>query len=724
LEHLVPLTIRHGTMIALVAIPQLIVVAAWIASARIKQRLRRRVRAAMEFVDKPDADAPDPADGELIVAVGRLTGTQGGKPVPQGTELLDARGDTPVELDSLLCIARPGGRVLLVGQYRVLVGAREGLPIGKGRRVLRAGDKVIVTGRFSREPPIDSTYREAAPRAAIIPSYDVLEIAFDGMPGVIGLSWPSIVRGIFAGALLWVFIFIAGAFVALESARGVASERNMVRLASFAYTSPLTHRKAEGLLRSRVSLDDERDTNFAERWAAIEAFLDGNGECLGALDNLRARGRLEDEARMGLACGGVGSRRRAADAYGLMGEFALAAKVLHAAPPLEGRRVNVPDARLDIRNALVTGDLAGAAALLRRHDHPSLTPVMQECVALSLEARAGSTLSRAELSSRTRSHWTCALLQADLLDGPERLTMLKELDHKLRPSMARPFFYALLVEVDPANGKLEFRFYDPAPLLNAPAEAIGRGYVRAIEMSALERIEAMADVSYWAQETRVGLQAELGMFAASVGEEAESIKLVDRAIQGMPTNHERAVDVRRLAATLSVRFCDPRALKHIEELERMGRFANSGYLRSALSVRAGEGIEHDYYAMYVGPNEVVEATRRGNGEGVLRYAYPENLLRHLIVVGPRIQTGRRELIDKVRWYDPDCLGIPCPLEYLAGQAATRALILSHLRASDVGRGDDQRMLAERARKLREPLWKRDIAMAMVLVDQPYPIDWW
>ena len=106
--------------------------------------------------------------------------------------------------------------------------------------------------------------------------------------------------------------------------------------------------------------------------------------------------------------------------------------------------------RLRFRMALVTGDLALAAALLRRHGYPSpsLTPVMQTCLAFSLEARAGSVLSRAELSWRASEHWTCALLQADLLDGPERLTMLENLPFELR---AEPFFRALRVEVDPAE---------------------------------------------------------------------------------------------------------------------------------------------------------------------------------------------------------------------------------------------------------------------------------
>jgi hypothetical protein len=240
-------------------------------------------------------------------------------------------------------------------------------------------------------------------------------------------------------------------------------------------------------------------------------------------------------------------------------------------------------------------------------------------------------------------------------------------------------------------------------------------------MSTLARMEALTDGPENRPEQRANLQAALGLFAAMVGDEPESIRFVDLAVKSLPPDHARIADVQRLRAALAVRVNDPQAHEYVEQLEALGDVQtemNIGFLRGAVAVRAGEGSAKDYYAINIDPDKFVDTIRWSSGEAVLRETPPLGLLRHLIIVAPRLKTDRDALVDKMRWYDPQCLDIPCSLEYLASEAATRALVLRHLRAGEIGRGEDQRVLEERARKLREPLLRRDIALVLALLEWP------
>lgn len=747
---LVPWPIRHPSLALLVLLVILVTVFAFVWAILLRHRLRRRAASELRFLDEPSLHNAKAKDEAIAVVRGRLVGVRDGKPVAIGTVVLDAKGMQPVSSDCALSLERSQGRILLLGPFSVLVGSQEGFPVGFGRRVLHAGDEVVISGRWAVEQTGTTNYRDVATLESILPSLDNLELAYAGTPKALGLAEMTLVRALSWGAFFWALALTAGAVGVLEGARSMASERDKIRLASFAYLSPFLQSKVRSFLLDQAPRMLVRDSELSAQWAAIESHFDENHECVGALDNLRNSGKLEDEAGLGVQCGGLASKRRAAEAWMHLGEFAKAAEVLRDAPPSKESVRWGPDKRLDLRVALVTGDFMGAAKLLRTYGHPSFSPIVQSCVAMALEARGGSFLAKEQLASSVEKHWSCALLQADLLDGEKRLALLRNLPTRIRSERTREFFVALQLEADPTGFRdlpeeepvmrtkgtsVPFQFvrntdthsipaYEERPTLDGPMNTRNGGYLRAVTASALERLDKREDRAalwFYAATWRI----ELSGFFANVGDESKCLPFLDEAIRLIPYAQENLPYVKRLRAALALRLGAPDAKKSIDELGRGSRLPSSDFLRAALDVHQGEGFSRGaYYADYMGAIELDDATRRGDGEAVLRLTVPQRLIRHLIVAGALIRTGRETLIDKMRYYDPECQEIPCPLEYLADQAATRALVLRHLRAAEIGRGGDQQALEERARKLREPLLRRDIAMPMFLMDQPYSVDWW
>ncbi len=746
---LVPWPIRHPSLALLALFVFLVVVFSFVWAIYLRYRLRRRAASELRFLDEPSLHNAKAKDEALAVVRGRLVGVRNGKPVPVGTVVLDAVGMKPVSSDCALSLERPQGRILLLGPFSVLAGSSEGFPVGLGRRVLHAGDEVVIGGRWAVEQAGTTNYRDVATLESILPSLDNLELAYAGPPKALGLAEWAVARGMGWGAFFWAFALTVGAVGALDGARAAISERNKIRLASFAYLSPFLRSNVGTFLHDQAGRWVSREADLSEQWAAIESHLDENHECLGALDSLRIGGKLEDEARIGVICGGVSSKRRAADAYVHLGEFAKASEVLRDAPPSKETIRWSPDQRLDMRVALMTGDFMNAAKLLQTYGHPSFSPIIQSCVVMALEARGGSFLARERLASKAEAHWTCALLQADLLDGEKRTTFLRNLPKELRRERAKEFFRALQLEVNPEGfpdppedesvehkkgEKILFQFerssdkhsipaYEERPVLDAPMNTRGLGYLRAVELSALERLDKREDrAALWFHAATLRIQ--MGSFFAATGDETKCLPLLDEAIQLIPKGEENLPYVKRLRAAFALRLNSPDAKKSVQDLEFGRRYPSSGFLSAAIDLRNGETAAQAYYGDYVGPDELQEATFRGDGEAILRLVVPQRLVRHLIVTGSRIRTGRTALIDKMRFYDPECQDTPCPLEYLAEQAAIRALVLRYLRAGELDRGADQQALEERARKLREPLLRRDIAVPMVLLDQPYKIDWW
>lgn len=746
---LVPWPIRHPSIALLGLFVILVVGFSFVWAILLRHRLRRRAASELRFLDEPSLHNAKAKDEAIAVVRGRLVGVRDGKPVAIGTVVLDAKGMQPVSSDCALSLERAQGRILLLGPFSVLVGSQEGFPVGVGQRVLHAGDEVVISGRWAVEQAGTTNYRDVATLESILPSLDNLELAYAGTPKALGLAEWSIARGMGWGAFFWALALTAGAVGALEGARSMASERDKIRLASFAYLSPFLQSKVRLFLLDQAPRMLVRDAELSAQWAAIESHFDENHECVGALDNLRNSGKLEDETGLGVQCGGLASKRRAADALVHLGEFGKAAEVLRDAPPTKEAIRWSPDQRLDMRVALVNGDFMGAAKLLRTYGHPSFSPIVQACVVMALEARGGSFLAKEQLASSIEKHWSCALLQADLLDGEKRLAMLRNLPTRIRSERTREFFVALQLEADPTGFRdlpeeesvirtkgtsVPFQFvrntdthsipaYEERPMFDGPMNTRNSGYLRAVTISALERLDKREDrdsLWFYAATWRI----ELGGFLANVGDESKCLPFLDEAIRLIPHAQENRPYVKRLRAALALRLDAPDAKKSIDELQFGPRFPSPGFLNAAVEVHRGEGSAQAYYADYMGPSELAEATLRGDGEAILRFTVPQRLIRHLIVAGARIRTGRETLVDKMRYYDPECQEIPCPLEYLAAHAATRALVLRHLRAAEIGRGEDQRTLEERARKLREPLLRRDIAMPMFLMDQPYSVDWW
>lgn len=730
LRELVPFAVRHGTAIWASAIPLLFAVSVSLAHRSLRARLGRRAKEALADLDKPDPEAGEALDGALVAVKGRLAAERGGKPVAAGEPLLSSVGDAVVSGDGPMLLERRHGRVALVGPHRILVGSREGFPVGKGRRVLCSGDDVVVSGRFASGAPGDSTYRAASPIASIVPAGNELELAAARPPQPMALRRRALAIGSAAAVAVWVLSFVGGALWARSAAlAAIDAEERRFTLASLACASPVTRGSAKKLLLDTASRWVPRDDGLAERWAAAESFFDEAGDCLGALENRHHDGRIEEEARLGVLCGGPGSKRRAAQALLLLGEFAEAAELLRAAPPLDAPREGAPDVRLDIRAALFTGDLAGAAALIRRHGHPKLTAEMQNCVALGLEARAGNAAARVELRARASGHWTCKLLHADLLDGAERIAFLDTLDQPLLQRIPGRFFALLGEEADPrrVSGWMAYRLPELPPLLGAPSRDEGLDPLRAVRASTLVRMNAMAEVSKPYRRTRAFVAIEHAMFAVHVGDDAEGLRLVERAMadyeQSMSAEDEwdpYICQMRLFAATLTFRIGDPKAESYLRAAtDDKKNHCDVQWVRGAFAVRAGEGGGAAYYASTNATEQLADAIIRGQAADVLAASQEDMLLSHLVVAAPRIESGHYAVIERLRWYEPACDSATCHLEFLASQAAVRALVFSRL-----GAHEEAFIMAERARNLRGPLSRRDISLAMALVENPTPLEWW
>jgi hypothetical protein len=735
-DHLVPWTIRHGTAIWVAAIPVLLVVCVSVVALVLRARMRRKAREALTDIDRPEPNAPDAAEGALVVVVGRLGADRAGKPVAAGVVLLATNGDEKAEFDGTLFLERQRGRLALVGPFQILVGARESFPVRQGRRLLHVGDEILVSGRWSSGAPGDTTYRAASATASIVPAADVLDIASLAEPEPIGLRLYAAQLGALAAVVLWGLVFIGGASGALLSAYGQPrqAEARMFTLASLAYASPITQRRAGTLLLMTAAHSNPRETPLSERWAAAESSIGEEGECLGVLENLRATGRLEDEARIGVRCGGPGSRRRGAEAHLLNGEFAAAAEILRETGPLEVARDGVPDARLDVRVALFTGDLVRAAALLRKFGHPILKPEVQNCVALGLEARAGNAVSRMELRTRAGGHWTCSLLHTDLLEGQERVAFIDTLGSHLLTRLPGRFFAFLRAEADPPSMIYVRLVHDDAlELFGAPEERGELDPLRAVRVSVLKGLDAIADPSPSVRDARVNLGLDHAIWAAYVGDEAESMRRLDlvhadsaRAYAERGEIYEGLyLTVLRTRAAIAVRFAHPKAIEYAKDAGRVNRFLTDWQpLMGALAVRENEGGVEWFYDRFHTSPKLAQAISSGDASQVLEASPRSELLTNLVIAAPRLTRGRPDVAQHLRWYDIGCASSTCRVEHLAAQAAVRALILSHMRMYEDGFEEYTRVLTERARRLREPPLRRDIAIATVLVENPYPMDWW
>lgn len=766
-----PLSIRYPSLALLALFVVLIAFSAFPCALLLRYKLRKRAASELRFLDEPPLHEAKANDDAIAVVRGRLVGVRDDKPIAHGTVVLDAKGTELVSSDCALKLNHPEGQIELVGPISILVGSQEGFPVGAGRRVLLAGDEVVVCGRWVVKQAGMSDYRGSNP-----PRLNQLQIGYVGAPKTFGLAKATLMRVPLWGAFLCAFALTAGASGALKGAHSITSERNKIRLACFAYVSPFLQSKARSFLLDRAWHMHGQGSELQAQMAAIESHLDENHDCFQVLTILRDDGLLEEEAQLGVQCAGIVSKRRAAEAWLHLGEFSKAAQVLRDAP------LDAPPEwgilPLYLRVALATGDFLGAAKLLRTYGRAHFSPKALSCVADVLEARGGSVLAREQLASNVKEHWVCAVLQADLLDGEERLAMLRNLPKRFYPENARELFLALQFEAEPegfkdppepevqsqakgqkepiesarATDKRSIPAYEERAIFDGPRNPRHEGYdewrnppkrhyIPAVTISALERLDKRDDrAKYWfyAATWRIAL----GSFLAQVGDEAKSLPLLDEAIRLIPKEEENLPHVKRLRAALALRLDAPDAKESIHALELDSRLPSSAFLRSALEAHLGEGLAGAYYADHKESEKLADATSKGDGEAILEFVEPRRLIRHLIVAGTRIHSGREILVDTMRYYKPDCQpwdgeaildfdygmavydGPTCErvqytLEYLAANAAARALALRHLRATEMGRGADLHALEERARKLREPLLRRDIAVPLFLLELSY-----
>lgn len=767
-----PLSIRYPSLALLALFVVLVAFSAVPCAILLRYKLRKRAASGLRFLDEPTLHNAKANDDAIAVVRGRLVGVRDDKPVAHGTVVLDAKGTEFVSSDCALRLERPEGQIVLVGPISMLVGSHEGFPVGAGRRVLLAGDEVVVCGRWVVKQAGMSDYR-----GSNLPRLNHLQLAYVGAPKTLGLAKATLMRALLCGAFLYAFALTAGASGALKGAHSITSERDKIRLACFAYVSPFLQSKARLFLLDRAWHMQGQGSELRAQMAVLESHLDENHDCLGVLTSVHDDGRLEEEAQLGVRCAGIVSKRRAAEAWLHLGEFSKAAEVLRDAPPERGGLAQRGSLALYVRVALTTGDLLGAAKLLRTYRHARVSPVALSCVADALEARGGSILAREQLASSVKEHWVCALLQADLLDGEKRLAMLRNLPNRLRPENVRELFVALQFEAEPegfkdlpepevqsqakgqkeplesarATDKRSIPAYEERATFDGPRKIFEEGYDRlrytpqkeyipAVAISALERLDKRDDrAKFWfyAATWRIAL----GSFLAQVGDEAKCLPLLDEAIRLIPKEEENLPHVKRLRAAFALRLDAPDAKESIHALELDSRLPSSAFLRSALEAHLGEGFAGAYYADHKESEKLADATNKGDGEAILEFVEPHRLIRHLIVAGTRIHSRREILVDRMRYYIPNCRpwdGTPphdfdawiyahrpqCEwveytLEYLAANAAAHALALRHLRAAEIGRGADLHALEERARKLREPLLRRDIAVPLFLLERSY-----
>lgn len=694
--------------------------------ALIQRRLRRRARSELRFIAEPLPEKKHPNDGDLVVMRGRLVGIRQDKPLPSGTALLDANGARPVHLDVGLSLERGKEHVALVGPYQVLLGAREGLPSGEGRRLLRVGDDVLVSGRWSVQKIETATYRDVVVKGAIVPSVDDLEIAFVGTPIAIGLPEASIVKGLAWGAFFWAVSITAGAYTALEFAYKMDSEFQVLPVASFVYVSPLLRSNAETFVRDHAGLLHVRDFDSALRWAAIESFLDPDHECLKTLENLRQTGRIEIEAQLGQRCEGQLSKRRAAEALVYLGEFGKAAEILQKNPPTVKSIRSNPDTALDVLVAVVTKDWSQAAKLIRIHRHPGMAPPEEECLALGLEARGGSFLSRDKLKSKAKTHLTCAVLEADLLEKNERLAFIKQipeemLDDGSKYLREKPILRRLQAESDPRRHS--FAYIEPSPRRMFALLFNPRAFdaTPAIGLRAVENFEAMDPSLPESAGEQAKLEVSLAQFFAMTGDDSEAIRLFDRGLRRFLPNDSSYMDAAVSRAAIAVRSDDPKASEYIAETEAIEKLRyqdSSAYLRWAHEMRKGAWPENSQtFNQELASRESFEALLKGSGKDLLAHCPPGELVDRVLLAGRRIKTDRELLFDKIQYYDLQCSVLLCPLEYLAHHAAMRALALRQLRPEEIGKDADVRALEERARKLRAPLLQRELAVILYLIEK-------
>lgn len=721
-----PWTLRHPNAALALLLVALVVGFTALWSALIQKRLRRRAHATLRFLDEPFPEAKQPNDGQLVVMRGRLCGLRQDKQSPLGTPLLDARGDKAVHLEFGLTLERGKDRIALVGPYQVLLGAREGSPAGAGRRLLRVGDEVLVAGRWSVQKVETTTYRDVVVKGAVVPSVDALEIAFVGTPLALGLAEGALAKGLAWGAFFWAALMSFGAYAALEIGYALNTDAHVIPVAQFVYMSPFLRSNAARFVREHAPLLHPRDFASATQWAAIEAFLDPDHECLKTLDNLRQTGRIETEAKLGHLCGGTQSKRRAADAWVHLGEFEKAAEILQTCPPPANPPPDNPDVALDILVAVVSKDWSKAAKLLRTHGHPAMAPAEEDCLALSLEARSGSFLSRDKLKSKAKTNLNCAVLEADLLEGKERLAFIAQIPSEMLEDNhyylgEKYLIDSLHVEIDPSHPSHAHISQNPRFLMALSNNSKQWVSSSAIGLATLAKLDAMNDLQASTTAKRAQIEGSLGQFFAMTGEDAEAKRFSELAITHMTPEHPGYIDAMISRTSLAIRREDPKAFEYFAQTEKTldPRFDDViSYLRGIQDVRKGTASSTSYYfAENEAPGVLVDAILKGAGNEILAHAAPQELVRHIIVAGRRIETGRDVLIDKIRYYDSGCLVKRCPVEYLAHQAGMRAVALEKLRPADVGREEDLRALQERARKLRAPLLQRDIAVILSLIER-------
>jgi hypothetical protein len=722
----VPWTFRHPNAAAALVLVAFIVVFSGIWVAIIQRRLKRRAKAELQLVDEPVPENKQPNDGALVVLRGRLVGTRQDKPLPIGTPVLETQGPRRVLFDYGLSLEWGKERVALVGPHQVLLGAREGLPPGSGKRVLRAGDEVFVRGRWSVQKVETTTYRDVVVKGAIVPGFEDLEFVFVGTPVALGLAEAALAKGLAWGAFFWALAMSFGAWGALELAYKFDADGHILPVASFAYPSPFLRSNTVTFVRDHAGLLHPRDLETASQWAAIESFFDPDHECLNTLDNLRQTGRFEQEARLGALCGGTSSKRRAADALVNLGDIELAAQLLLDAPPLTKPNPRIPDVALDVLAFVVTKNWAQAAKLIGVHGHPDLAPPEEQCLILGLEARGGSFVSRDKLKSKAKTDLTCAVLEADLLEKEQRLAFITQIPEEVRDDgtkylSEKRIIHRLRAESDPRHSSFSYISDEPRLMFTLVLNSRHFDSTPAIDLSVLEKFAAINDPQTDIVGERAELEASLAQFFAMIGDDSEATRLAELALRHMPRSDWSYCKAAVLQAAIAVRCDDPKALEYIERAEKSENPCHGNqfpYSRWVRDMRQGTRPENSQIFNHeLGSRESFEALVKGSGKDLLAHCPPEELVARVILAGRRIKTDREILMDAIRYYDPECLVKRCPLEYLAHQAGMRALALRELRPAEIGREAELQALEERARKLRAPLFKRETAVILYLIER-------
>jgi hypothetical protein len=351
-------------------------------------------------------------------------------------------------------------------------------------RTLRHGDEVQARGvlrKVAREAPGTADYRAPAVQRQLtpLPGEDAVLIAAVKPPAY-RPNWRRLLVG---GLLLGVLVAFAGGYVGRQCIRWLEADEVA---ACFPHDRDRALSKLSSKARSNKELSDE------ERIRQVLAFDEIYPDCEDNAPFLFEHGQFAVAAEKYASCSKDEHLSRAISAWAMLGKFDRASDLI-----TKRATGSAKDGRRDGKIFLLAGRLKEAAKAIRREANgPTKIAPDLRCVALSLEAQAGSAGARKELAEKASKTEVCRIAHASLLEGKERLGALSFLSEAPPKQRYRQKYISLsdLLAEDAGGGPFywpqlqlpDFRMIKPHKLL------AGKVFYRAhgLEQRLLDRLAA------------------------------------------------------------------------------------------------------------------------------------------------------------------------------------------------------------------------------------------